>query len=154
MLVKRFVFHLSVLAFCIAGQQAIAAAAPQCQATPVLKSTESLVSLSTAYFGEPSYQWSILLATNAHSGDPGYQFISNPYHLPTGSHACIPLIQDGERLRNLFDRYLHALDQARLATPNDISFSLLTIDPSKPVKVVTWIRETQVAKFQKDQRTA
>lgn len=154
MLAKRFIFHLVALSFCIAGQQASAAASPQCQATPVLKSTESLVSLSTAYFGELRYQWSILLATNAHSGDPGFRFISDPYHLPAGSHACIPALQDAERLRNLYDRYLNALDQARLATPNDISSSLLTIDPSKPVKVVTWIREAQAAKFQKDQDTA
>jgi len=152
---QKLVCHLVVLISCVAGLQATAAAGtPQCQATPVFKSTESLVSLSTAYFGEPRYQWSILLATNAHAGDPGYQFIPDPYHLPAGSHACIPVLQDAERLRRVYDRYLHALDQARLATPNDISNSLLTIDPSKPVKVVTWIREAQVAKFQKDQHMA
>lgn len=150
---KRFTCHLFILVFCFAGLQATAARTPQCQATPVLKATESLVSLSTAYFGNPHYQWSILLATNAHSGDPGYQFIRDPYHLPAGSHACIPVLQEAERLRNSYDRYLNALDQARLATPNDVSTSLLAIDPSRPVKVVTWIRAAQVPAFQKEDHT-
>ena len=151
---KRLFCHLVLSVFCFAALRTAAAATPQCQATPVLKSTESLGSLSTAYFGESRYQWSILLATNAHFSDSGFHFISDPYHLPAGSHACIPVFPDAERLRNLYDRYLHALKQARLATANDVSTSLLTIDPSRPVTVVTWIREAQTSKFQKDQHTA
>lgn len=127
--------------------QAAATDAPQCQASPVLKIADSLPSLSAAFFGDQEYGWSILLATNAHSSDPGYQFIRDPWRLPAGHHACIPLLPEAERLRSVYKRYLRAVDESRLPTPADVSSSLVSIDAHKPVKVVTWMRGTQVSAY-------
>jgi hypothetical protein len=126
------------------------AALPVCQATPVVKTTDTLTSLSTAYFADQRYQWSILLATNAHSGDTGYQYISDPGNLPANARVCIPALPDAERLRAIYDRYLAALDQARLPTIDAESDSLVSVDPSKTLKVVTWIRASQITKYRTD----
>ncbi len=147
-------FYLSVAG--LAAQPPAGAISPVCQATPLLKTTESLQSLSTAYFGDQRYQWSILLATNAHSqsNDAGYQYISDPSNLPANAHVCIPAWPDAERLRVVYDRYLAALDQARLATTGARSNSLVSVDPSRPVKLVTWIRGSQIPKYRNEHGSA
>lgn len=148
------------LAAAFAAQSPANASAPVCQATPTLKTTDSLRSLSTAYFGDQRYQWSILLATNAHSQsqpqskDAGYQYISDPGNLPANARVCIPAVPDAERLRIIYDRYLAALDQARLPTTDAESDSLVSVDPSKTLKVVTWIRGSQIPKYRTDRGPA
>lgn len=127
-----------------------AAAVPQCQAAPLVKSADSLQSFSASFFGDQTYQWSILLATNAHSAEPGYRFISDPWRLPVGYHACIPVLQEAERLRSVYKRYLHAVNETRLANPGTVSNSLISLDPHRPVKVVTWMRGAQISAYKKD----
>lgn len=126
------------------------AVVPQCQASPVLKTADSLPGLSASFFGNQKYQWSILLATNSHSAEPGYQYIRDPWRLPVGYHACIPVLQEAERLRTIYKRYLRAVNQTRLATPGTVSNSLVSIDPHKPVKVVTWMRGAQISAYKRD----
>lgn len=130
--------------------QTSAAVAPGCQASPLLKAADSLPSLSATFFGTQKYQWSILLATNARSAETGYQYIRNPWQLPVGSHVCVPALQEAERLRNVYKRYLHALNLARLATAATVTNSLVSLDPDKPVKVVTWMRGVQISAYKKD----
>src|SRR5579884_2072819 len=120
---------------------------PICEFLPVMGSADSLPDLSERYFGEPSYQWAILLATNAHASEQGFRFIRDPNQLPAGSYACIPNLSTAGRLRTEYDRYLRSVNQARSPTRADISNSLVAIDTSKPVKVVTWIRGGQLSTF-------
>jgi hypothetical protein len=115
-----------------------------------LKPADSLASLSASFFGNQKYRWSILLATNGHSAEPGYQFIRDPWQLPAGYHICIPGLPEAERLRAVYKRYLHAVDESRLATTASVSISLVSIDPHKPVKVVTWLRGAQISTYKKD----
>jgi hypothetical protein len=155
MLVKRaalLVFFLLSVLTALRAESPVRDPAPACQATPVLKTADSLASLSVSFFGNQKYRWSILLATNAHSAEPGYQFIRDPWQLPAGYHVCIPVLQEAERLRAIYKRYLQAVDESRLATTASVSNSLVSIDPHKPVKVVTWMRGAQVSTYKMDGR--
>ena len=120
------------------AQQTASSSSPACQASPVIGSSDSLRSLSAGYFGDPGFDSAILLATNAHTADPAYKFISDRYHLSPGSHVCIPALADGEHLRFNYALYLSAVRESVLPVPLDISQSLVGIDVSKPVRVVTW----------------
>jgi hypothetical protein len=152
MLAKRAASWVFFLFFVLAtvNAQTSAKGVPQCQATPVLKAADSLPSLSASFFGNQKYRWSILVATNAHSSEPGYQFIRDPWRLPVGYHVCVPVLQAAERLRSIYKRYLHAVNQTRLATPGTVSRLLISVDPHRPVKVVTWMRGAQVSAYKKD----
>lgn len=153
MLAKRAACCVSFLFLSLTtlrAQTPVATVTPQCQATPVLKTADSLPSLSDSFFGNQKYRWAILVASNAHSSEQGYQFIRDPWRLPVGYRACIPVLQEAERLRNIYKRYLHAVDDTRLATANTVSKSLVSLDPHKPVTVVTWMRGTQISAYKKD----
>jgi hypothetical protein len=95
-----------------------------------------------------------LLATNAHSADSGFKFIGDPYHLPAAAHACIPFFPEANHLRIAYEQYLRSVEQARLPIPADISNTLVAIESSKAVTVVTWIRESQVSAFSNGVSTA
>src|SRR5947209_18593018 len=81
------------------AQQPASSPWPPCQASPAIGSLDTLRSLSAGYFGDPGFDSAILLATNVHTADPAYKFISDRYHLPAGGHVCIPSLADGEHLR-------------------------------------------------------
>src|SRR5438132_3626288 len=120
------------------AQQIASSSSPACQASPVIGSSDTLRSLSAGYFGDPGFDSAILLATNAHTADPAYKFISDRYHLPSGGHVCIPTLADAEHLRFNYALYLTAVRESMLPVPPDVSQSLVAIDTSKPVRVVSW----------------
>lgn len=148
--VASCVFFLLFFLTTLHAQTSALTVGQQCEATPVLKPADSLPSISGTFFGTRKYQWSILLATNARSTEPGYQYIRDPWRLPVGSHVCVPALQEAERLRNVYNRYLHAVNMARLATIATVSNKLVSLDPDKPVKLVTWMRGAQISAYKKD----
>ena len=134
----KLVLVFLVLAGGTSAQEPASSPWPPCQASPVIGSSDTLRSLSAAYFGDPGFDSAILLAANAHTADPAYKFISDRYHLPSGGHVCIPSLADGEHLRFNYALYLTSVRESMLPVPPDISQSLVAIDTSKPVRVVSW----------------
>ena len=134
----KLVLVFLVLVAGVDAQQPASSPWPTCQGSPVIGSSDTLRSLSAGYFGDPGFDSAILLATNAHTADPAYKFISDRYHLPSGGHVCIPSLADGEHLRFNYALYLTAVRESMLPVPPDISQSLVAIDTSKPVRVVSW----------------
>src|SRR5437763_6743467 len=134
----KLVLVFLVLVLGVAAQQPVSSPWPPCQASPVIGSADTLRSLSAGYFGDPGFDSSILLATNAHTADPAYKFISDRYHLPSGGHVCIPALADAEHLRFNYALYLAAVRESMLPVPPDVSQSLVAIDASKPARVVSW----------------
>jgi hypothetical protein len=118
-----------------------------CQATQVISSGDSLTSLADFYFGDSQYAPSVLLATNGRSGTDGFSFIRDPQQLPTGAPVCIPDLAEAERLRLRYEEYLRAVREMVLPQIWQVSSSLLAIDPTKPMRVVAWVRTSQVEQF-------
>src|SRR5213080_2746871 len=117
----KLVLVFLVLVLGVAAQQPASSPWPPCQASPVIGSSDSLRSLSAGYFGDPGFDSAILLATNAHTADPAYKFISDRYHLSPGSHVCIPALADGEHLKFNYALYLSAVRESVLPVPLDVS---------------------------------
>src|SRR5437763_12676675 len=136
--VIKLVLVFWVLVLVVAAQQPVSSPWPPCQASPVISSANTLRSLSAGHFGDPGFDSAILQATNAHTADPAYKFISDRYHLPSRGHACIPALADAEHLRFNYALYISAVRESMLPVPPDVSQSLIAIDISKPVRVVSW----------------
>ena len=126
-----------------------------CLATPEIYPGTTLSRLASLYYGDVSYQYAILLATNARAGT-GFSFIGDPFELPQPNppsaprfKLCVPEPAEAERLRERYDNYLEALADMAVAVPADVSHSLDPIPLHLPVTVATWIRADQIRYFKK-----
>ena len=119
--VIKLVLVFLVVVTGVAAQQPASSPWPPCQASPVIGSADTLRRLSAGYFGDPGFDSAILLATNAHTADPAYKFISDRYHLPSRGHVCIPALADAEHLRFNYALYLTAVREGMLPVPPDVS---------------------------------
>ncbi len=118
------------------------AALAACQAVHVTAPADTLASLSTFYFGDATYDRAILNATNARAGETGYKYLNNPFAMPTGAQLCIPALQEAAVRRARYETYQRSIIETMLPKPSQVSTSLVKVDTSKPVHVVTWARST------------
>ena len=125
-----------------------------CQATPTVKAETSLREMASAYFGDHSYRYAILLATNARAGTKPFGFIGDPHrigHLDDKGKwvgpekLCIPALPEAERLRHRYQRYLEAVADMALAEPAEVVTTLDPVEPADKARVVSWIRADQAA---------
>ncbi|MEM0987453.1 MAG: hypothetical protein AAGK00_01135 [Pseudomonadota bacterium] len=130
------------------------AQAAACQATPAVKDQTTLRELSSIWFGDPSFRFAILLATNARAADPRFGYLANPNQLVSytsdgtrkGPRAvCIPALDEALRLRNRFARYMEAVNDMALAEPSEIVSTLDPVPADGPIRVVSWVRADQAA---------
>jgi len=110
---------------------------------------DSLGALAAFYFGDERYGPAILLATNARSNPGRFKFIADPARPAPGAEVCVPRLEEAERLRLRYETYRRAVAEMVQAEPWEVSNSLVAIDPAKPVRVVTWVREDQIARLKK-----
>lgn len=154
---RVFVSAMCVGAFAVVlagvNLRASAASSPNgpapCQATHTIGARDSLGALADFYFGDSRYGPAILLATNARSGHDHFKFIGDANRLLPGAEVCVPTFAEAERLRLRYETYRRAVAAMVQAEPWEISDSLVAIDSAKPVRVVTWIREDQIAGLKK-----
>lgn len=135
-------------AFALAGVPALAATGspPDCRATAEIFPGTTLAGLSDTFFGDVTYRFAILLATNARVGQ-GFPFIGDPYRLPVGKSVCIPVIGEAEMEKNRYAVYEEAVHDMAHALPSEVTDQLDAIDTSGPVRVVTWMRSDQVSRY-------
>ncbi len=128
-----------------------------CLATAEIFPATMLADLADFYYGDPGFQFAIMLATNARSA-AGFAFIGDPFQLPQAAASsggtaverpkvCVPELTEATRLRNWYQTYLDALEEMEIATPEAVSNSLVPITPGGPVTVATWIRSGQLARY-------
>src|SRR5258708_7767259 len=55
-----------------------------CEFSRPIRRGDTLASISSSFFDDPSYGWAILVATNLQNGAGGYKFVSAPLELPVG----------------------------------------------------------------------
>jgi len=121
---------------------------PRCVATHRAAAGDTIESVSRSYYGDPSYAWAIVLATNELSDSPPYGYVNSPFSLPLDAALCVPERATAEALERRFDAYLRAGREAMLPRPNDGTHPLLELDPKKPTRFSTWVRKDQVAHYQ------
>lgn len=146
--------YLLVLFMCaapglMAGQQSGPSSPIACHANLTTASGDSLFGISSAFFGDPQFDWAILLATNSHFGEPGYSNIADRDHLPPGTRICVPGRPDAERLRYNFDLYRRAVQESAQPSAESVSSSLRVIADPRPLRVVTWESADNIAKLKK-----
>lgn len=125
-----------------------ALAADDCRSIPKVKPQTSLTELSSSWFGNNSYRFAIMLATNARVSESRFSFIGDPNNLPKGTasapnHVCIPTQAEADNLRRAFDIYLDAVHDMALAEPSEIVSTLDPVPAGGPVQFVSWIRQDQ-----------
>lgn len=120
------------------------AAPVACQAQRVIASGDTLASISTFYFGSAAYGRAILLATNGRSGTAPFRYIGTPDALPAGATLCIPPLQEADVKRRRYDSYERSVHETVLQLNTEVSHSLVRVDTSRPVHVITWIRAAEL----------
>ena len=133
----------------MAGQQSGPSSPISCHANLTTASGDSLYGISSAFFGDPQFDWAILLATNSHSAEPGFSYIADRDHLQPGTRICVPARPDTERLRYNFDLYRRAVQESAQPSADSVSSSLRVIADPRPLRVVTWESAYSMAKLKK-----
>jgi len=105
-----------------------------------------LEDLAKQYLGDSSYAISIALATNSRPGD-GFSYIANPDTVAAGVRVCVPAREEARRLRERWEVYEQAVQEARLPRKTSIHSGLVAIPPDRPVTTVAWMRTDQVARL-------
>jgi hypothetical protein len=113
--------------------------AGSCQAVHTVAPADTLSGLAQFYFADANYGRAILLATNARSGEPGFQRIGDPNSLTAGWHVCIPELPEADRRRLRYQAYERAVRETALPQPSQISHSLVSVNPKAPVHVASWV---------------
>jgi hypothetical protein len=101
---------------------------------------DTLEGVSMRAFGEPSYGWGILLATNMQPDLAPGAFIDKPRELPVGKSLCIPDEATAKKLQHRYESYSNAVRVAMLSEPPRPSHPLLNLPPGQEVTLVTWMR--------------
>ncbi len=130
-----------------------AAAAPTsaqsdaCQAMPTIGADTTLTALSDIWFGDDSFGFSIMLASNKRSGQDGIGFIGNPDALSPGTRVCVPQLTEAERLRRRYDRYVLAVEEMAVARPWEEVTTLNPLPQTGTYRVASWIRSDQIGNY-------
>jgi hypothetical protein len=118
-----------------------------CEATPTTGKSTTLTTLSDIWFGDGSYRYAIMLATNSRSGQDGISFIGNPDALESGVKVCIPQVAEADRLRRRYERYVEAVADMAVAQPWEMTNALTPLPQTGTYRVATWIRADQKSRF-------
>lgn len=122
-------------------------ASENCDRKPTVQPGDTLASLADYYFADTNYGYAILIAINRRAGQEGFRYIGDPFHLPPGATLCIPGLDEAHRLKNRNQTYARAVDAMSLPQPWEVSDKLLSVDPHKPVTVVSWMRPDEVERL-------
>jgi hypothetical protein len=122
-------------------------ALPSCQVVHTVAPADTLSGLAQFYFADASYGRAILLATNARSGEPGFQRIGDPNSVTVGSQVCIPELPEADRRRLRYQAYERAVRETALPQPSQISHSLVSVNPKAPVHVASWVGAYGITKY-------
>ena len=118
-----------------------------CDSRHLVAENDTLASLSVRYFGDVRYSTAILLATNMKGGALPYRFISRPLHLEVGSTVCLPNQRDADTLRERYEAYLNAGHAAMMAESEPPPEPLVALESGKPVTLVSWVRNDELAEY-------
>lgn len=118
-----------------------------CQATIPIDARTNLAQVSDVWFGDSSFRFAILLASNARAGQDGIAYISNIDALPVGSQLCVPGADEANRLRRRYDRYVDAVHDAAMAEPFEVVDTLDPLPQTGAFTVVSWVRSDQLADY-------
>lgn len=129
----------------------VAAGGSPCKPSHAIVAGDTLADVSTRYFGEPSYGWGILLATNMQSNLAPGAFIDKPRELPAGKSLCVPDEATARTLQQRYDAYSNAVHVAMLSEPPRPSHLLVNLEPGKAVTLVTWMRAGDAAALEASQ---
>ena len=126
---------------------ALAQAKPVCLATPGIEADTQLSQVSDIWFGDSSFRFAILLATNTRTADPQFKYIPDIYALPEGGMLCVPQFDEAMRYKTRYDRYITAVQDMAVAHPFEVVDTLTPLPSSGTYKVATWIRESDLSKY-------
>jgi len=129
--------------FCLVAAAQAATVCPNPQTVTVGVSLEDL---AKQYLGDPGYAISIALATNARTAD-GFTYISNLDAVSAGARVCVPATAEARHLRERWQSFEQAVDEARMPRGTSIDTALVPVPPDRPVTVVAWMRTDQVARL-------
>jgi hypothetical protein len=121
-------------------------AAAECPRPHEVASGDNVRSLADFYFGDSRYWPSIVLATNSRSAD-GFRLIANWNDLGRVPKVCIPALPEAERWRLRYEQYRAAIAETALPEPWDVVPKLVEFPPDRPLEVVTWFSEDEVAAY-------
>jgi len=121
-------------------------AASVCPNPQVAAAGVSLEDLAKQYLGDSSYAISIALATNARTAD-GFNYIANPDTIAANARICVPSMAEARHLRQQWEVYERAVEEARLPRTTSINSALVSIQPDQPVTTVAWMRADQVTRL-------
>ncbi len=125
-----------------------------CFAIPTTGEKTTLTALSDVWFGDGSYRFAIMLASNKRAGQNGIGFIGDPDALASKSKVCIPHIAEAEQLRRRYDRYVEAVEDMAVAQPWEEVDTLTPLPQTGTYRVATWIRSDQVSRYPKTPSTS
>lgn len=126
---------------------ALAQANPACLATPKIEADTRLSQISDVWFGDSSFRFAILLATNMRTSDPQFKYISGIYNLPEGGALCVPQFDEAMRYKTRYDRYITAVQDMAVAHPFEVVDTLEKLPTSGTYQVATWIRSSDLPKY-------
>jgi hypothetical protein len=139
---------IAALALALSAPTAHAAGSldASCRATQQILPKTNLTELAEFWFGDQSYRWAIMLATNARTSNPIFPYIGDPARLGANvdpgakGYVCIPELLEANTLRNRFSTYLEAVEDTAVAEPSEEVTTLDPITPGQNVTVATWLR--------------
>jgi hypothetical protein len=123
------------------------AQAPACLATPTIEPNTRLSQISDIWYGDSSFRYAVLLATNVRTDDPQFKFIGDINELPVGANVCVPPIDEALRFKTRYDRYISAVQDMAVAQPFEVVNTLDPLPISGTYTVASWIRSGSVANY-------
>lgn len=119
----------------------------ECLATPKIEADTRLSQVSDIWFGDSSFRFAILLATNVRTADPKFDYIPDIYELPEGGALCVPQFDEAMRYKTRYDRYISAVQDMAVAHPFEVVETLDPLPTSGTYQVATWIRSSDLSKY-------
>ena len=117
-----------------------------CPLTREVARGDTLPALAQFYYGDSQYWPAILLETNSR-GDEGFAHVSDLYDLHRISKLCIPGLDEAQRERSLYERYLQAVRSVVVPEPGAVASRLVEFRADRELQVTTWIRGSQLASY-------
>lgn len=117
-----------------------------CPLTREIAPGDTLPGLAEFYFGDSQYWPAILLGTNSR-GTEGFGYVPDLYDLRNVSKVCIPKLDEAQRERSLYERYLEAVRGIRFTDLLEVDSQLVEFSSDRELHVATWIRERQLTAY-------
>ncbi|WP_299628813.1 hypothetical protein [uncultured Tateyamaria sp.] len=141
--------HLILCLFLCAPTALLAQA--KCLATPLVADNTRLAQISDIWFGDSSFRYAILLATNVRTSDPRFNYISDINNLPKGGSVCVPQIDEALRFKTRYDRYIKAVQDMAVAHDFEVVQDLVPLPSAGTYQVATWVRPSEVSGYPEGQ---